>query len=185
MTDEEIIADNISDSGSDKLAVLISRYSDRIFMLANKYSSSADMQELVSEGFDALVRAVYGFDSSKGTFSAFVSRCIDNSMKNVVARYKNVRCRPVSDEELALFADPKPTMEELILLRETTDAVGYHIEHSLTELERYCINGVILGLSYEEIASQLSVDKKSVDNAVSRARAKLRKLCPDACGGIN
>ena len=36
-----------------------------------------------------------------------------------------------------------------------------------------------MGLSYAEIAKKLGTDKKSVDNAVTRARAKLRRHYSD------
>ena len=37
---------------------------------------------------------------------------------------------------------------------------------------------IILGMPYSEIAEKLSVSAKSVDNAVTRARAKLKLVFP-------
>ena len=46
----------------------------------------------------------------------------------------------------------------------------------LSPMELRCIEGVILGMNYPEIAEKLSISVKSVDNAVTRARSKLKGI---------
>ena len=48
------------------------------------------------------------------------------------------------------------------------------IENELTELERKVLKFHMGGSSYEQIAAQLSISIKSVDNALTRARKKIR-----------
>lgn len=180
MSDEDIIADGVSADESGKISELASRYTEQILHIARQYEGSADFHELVSEGLDAFLRAVSTYNGGAGVkFCTYLNVCVHNGMKNVVSRAGRSKTKftYIPDEELVLIPDPSPTMEEMMVLREQTDDVSYHIRHNLTELERRCINGVILGLSYDEMARQLDTDKKSVDNAVARARAKLRRLC--------
>ena len=74
--------------------------------------------------------------------------------------------------------DSSPTPEELVIGRESADEITRCMRSLLSPLELGCIEGVILGMPYSEIAEKLSVSAKSVDNAVTRARAKLKLVFP-------
>ena len=52
----------------------INSYNQR--KLARKYSASADYEELVSDGMQALISAVSEYNSAKGSFKAFAAVCI-------------------------------------------------------------------------------------------------------------
>lgn len=180
MTDEEIIGAGVSETDNGRITELVSRYTDMIAMRVKGYDGQLDHNELVSEAYAALFRAIVTYKQGEETkFSTYASRCIRNSLNNAVdkAGREKKKFVDIPDDEFVLIADTSPSMEELMVLREQADDVSYHIAHSLTELEKLCINGIVLGMSYDDIAMQLDVDKKSVDNAVARARAKLKKLC--------
>lgn len=186
LSDKELILANLSDasgvpgankySGSGCVAELISRYMKLVFSLAKKYSGCADYEELVSDGMAGLLSAVKNYDEGKGEFSSFAAVCVDNRLKNTVRRSIKRAKRLADEEELSLVADGKPTPEERIIEKENSEAMLRVIENELTELEFKCIQGVAMGLSYAEMAGRLGVDKKSVDNALSRARSKLRGI---------
>ena len=100
-----------------------------------------------------------------------------NRMKNAVDRAKrrNERLEELADEDIP---DSSPTPEELVIGRESADEITRCMRSLLSPLELGCIEGVILGMPYSEIAEKLSVSAKSVDNAVTRARAKLKLVFP-------
>jgi RNA polymerase sporulation-specific sigma factor len=50
------------------------------------------------------------------------------------------------------------------------------IEQSLTELEKSVFKLYISGTANEDIGSSLGLARKSIDNAIYRIRAKIRKL---------
>lgn len=159
---------------------LISRYMKTVLMCAAKYAKSADYEELVSDGMQGLLSAIRSYDPSKGEFAAFAAVCIDNRMRNAVKRAIS-RTAHISDsenslEELERVPDPAPTPEELIVQREDDRMFLENLKQGLSTMELHCIEGVIMGFSYEEIASRLGTDRKAVDNALSRARAKLRRF---------
>ena len=52
--------------------------------------------------------------------------------------------------------------------------VGW-MERQLTERERGVLTAYMTGMSYAEIAQSLEITEKAVDNAMQRARRKLRK----------
>ncbi len=165
---------------SNRLAELISRYMKTVIAYATKYSKVADYEELVSDGMQSLLGAIRSYDSSKGEFSTYVGVCINNRMKNVarrtLSRTAHFSDNDGNDEGLERVPDPAPTPEELVMQREEDKQFFENLKQGLSELELHCIEGVIMGFSYEEIASGLGTDKKSVDNALSRARTKLRRF---------
>lgn len=174
LSDKELILANRSDSGC--AAELISRYMKLVFSLAKKYSGCADYEELVSDGMAGLLSAVKNYDEEKGEFSAFAAVCVDNRLKNTVRRSISRAKRLADEDELSFVVDQKPTPEEQIIAKENNEDLLRIIENELSELELKCIKGVAMGLSYAELSKRLGVDKKSVDNALSRARSKLREI---------
>lgn len=163
---------------SDLTTELLSRYVPMVFAAARRFSSRADYEELVSDGMQALIAAVSEFDPQKGSFRTFASVCVTNRMRNTVASAER-RASKLSDEEMELLPDTAPSPEERVINRETSEELYRLILKELTPLEKTCIDGVVMGLSYAEIAERIGTDRKSVDNAVARARAKLRKHYSD------
>lgn len=175
LSDKELIRNDPPDSG--KTAELISRYMKTVFSCAKRYSGAADYEELVSDGMEGLLSAVRGYDEDKGEFAAFAAVCIENRLRNTVKRSLR-RASLLADSDpdrLNDIADPAPTPEEIVIAKETGREMLELIGTELTPLEMQCIRGVVIGSSYDEIAGQLNIEKKAVDNALSRARAKLRK----------
>ena len=177
MSDEQLACRVSSAENGDAVAEIVSRYTGLVLKLAGKYSSSADYEELVSEGLDALIAAASEYDPDRGSFGGFAGVCISNRMKNVVSRAdrRNSRVSELDDEDIP---DSSPTPEELVISRENAAEITGLMKSLLSTMEFRCIEGVILGMPYSEIAEKLSVGVKSVDNAVTRARAKLRAVFP-------
>ena len=176
LSDHELLENMPLDS--EKVAELISRYMNIVFPCAKSFSRGADYDELVSDGMAGLLDAVRKYDPSKGEFSAFAAVCVKNSMRNTVRRASrhSAGLADKSEEELETIPDPAPTPEEIVIAGEDSSELAENIRNELTDLERRCLDGAALGFSYDEIAKRIGVDKKSVDNALSRARSKLRRF---------
>lgn len=174
-SDRELFENTPLDSG--KVAELISRYMNVVFSYAKRFSLCADLEELVSDGMEGLLNAIQSYDLSKGEFAAFAAVCIKNRMRNTVKKSirRNSEFLDAGPDELAEIPDPAPTPEELVIEQESSRSMLENLRGMLTEVELRCIECVALGLSYDDIAEQLGIDKKSVDNALFRARAKLRE----------
>lgn len=176
LSDRELIRNDPPDSG--KTAELISRYMKMVFSRARAYSDTADYEELVSDGMEGLLSAVRSYDDEKGEFAAFAAVCVENRLRNTAKRTaKRTSMLDMSDpERLNDIVDPAPTPEEIVIARENSNEMLERIESVLTPLELQCIRGAAMGLSYDEIAAYMNIGRKNVDNALSRARAKLRKF---------
>ena len=174
LSDRELLLDNRSDSG--KIAELISRYMKTVFACARKFAQFADYEELVSDGMQGLLAAVSSYDGEKGEFSAFASVCINNRLRNTAKKSSLRRKNLAAEEEMLELPDKKPTPEEAVIEKENSEDVRKSLKAELSELELHCIECAAMGLSYADIAKRLGVEKKSVDNALSRARAKVRRI---------
>lgn len=181
ISDKELLeATDSCQPDGDRIAQLVSRYMKTVFACAAKYSGSADYEDLVSDGMQGLLSAIRTYDADKGEFSTYACVCIDNRMKNVakksISRAAHIADSDTSLEEMERIPDPSPTPEELVIRCEDDKAFFEDMKRILSEMELHCIEGVIMGLSYDEIALRTGTDRKSVDNALSRARAKLRQI---------
>ncbi len=175
-TDEQLASAGFSADGGAKTAELISRYSGVVFSMASRFAQCADYEELVSDGMDALLHAISGYNSERGSFSGFACVCISNRMKNTADKAARRAAKLAPEDELEAMPSPEPTPEEMVIIKENTSEMSEQMKTLLTALERKCLDGVILGLSYAEIAEHLGTERKTVDNAVARARAKLRAV---------
>lgn len=180
-SDKELLdaADGCQPDG-DRIAELVSRYMKTVFACAAKYAKSADYEDLVSDGMQGLLAAIRTYDASIGEFSTYAGVCIDNRMKNVakksLSHAAHLTDSDASIEEMERVPDTAPTPEELVMQREDDRVFFENMKCNLSEMELHCIEGVIMGFSYDEIAARLGTDRKSVDNALYRARAKLRQI---------
>jgi len=65
--------------------------------------------------------------------------------------------------------------EELIIDREEMENIESKIQEVLSGLEMEVLNSYLDGKSYQEIASDLDRQAKSIDNALQRVKRKLEK----------
>lgn len=178
-SDEQLAQESDLSGGSERIAELISRYSGLVFAAARRYSSVADYEELVSDGLDALLNAISCYDGTRGSFAAFASVCISNRMKNTAEKAVRRSSKLADEGEVDLLQDTVPSPEEIVIMKENASEMSLRMREVLTPMELRCLQGVILGHSYGEIAERIGVGRKAVDNAVARARAKLRSVFPD------
>lgn len=177
MKSDNLLSNEKSADFQSNVTDLISKHKNIVFSAAKAFSNSADYEELVSDGFEALLRAAAGYTKERAAFSTYASACIRNAMLNTIKRtQRRVDAIEDNSQDLESIIDPAPSPEEVFIGKETNSELFRKAEEVLTEIEMKCIDGVIFGLSYNEIAEKLGVEKKVVDNALLRARTKLRKL---------
>lgn len=136
--------------------------------------------DLIQEGMLGLLSSVYGYDSSKGAaFKTYASKCISNSIAGAVRSQLRAKHMPlngyVSLDSLeaagGFTADPQATVD----MQERMNLIYEKIRNELTPLERNVLGLHIAGHDYNTIAERLSVSAKVVDNALQRARKKLKE----------
>lgn len=141
-------------------------------------SSYMDSEDLFQEGMLGFLRAVDTYDASKGVpFEAYALVCIRNKMRTA-AKVGSIEV-PVGDSS-ELVEDGATSLDPLekIIVDEHLCEVLASCEESLSSVEKAVVFLRAVGMPYEEIGERVGMAPKSVDNALQRARRKL-KICID------
>lgn len=176
LTDNEIIS-LINNGDYELLGVIIERYYPVILYYTRKYCPADYREDAVQEANLALYSAVKAFNSEKSAFSTFAALCIKRSVLNVLKgrqRKKNIPEELLSSiEELEIIDSNSP--EKIFFEREDYKALTDNIKLELSRMEYKVLQLQLSGKSYSEISKVLNISEKSVDNALSRIRKKLKR----------
>lgn len=199
-TDEELIAalrdgdDKVTDYLMEKYKNMVRKKAGTMFIIG------ADKDDLIQEGMIGLYKAIRDYDYGRdASFSTFADLCISRQMIKAVESGNRKKHTPLntyislyvnsgaegsdgavaedSDGIIAMLgslSDKSP--EDDFIDRENTHDLERRIYDSLSPFERQVINLHITGMGYVEIARVLGKDEKSVDNALSRIKGKVKAL---------
>lgn len=175
MTDEELVSLAAADKSACEALVL--RYTKVIFIKSEIFATpDTDRDDLRQEGLMALLKAVSTYRADKGArFSTYADVCISNQMRSFRARAGkgNAVCESL-DEVPENSLSEEETPESILINKEFFSELWYAVENILSESERQTFTLVMRGVSYRETAEKLGITEKSVDNAMQRARRKIR-----------
>lgn len=137
-----------------------------------------EMEDLMQEGLLALLYARRAFREQRGTqFSTFAYVCITNRLRSAVSRAGHP---PVAvswescPQQQAVSHDPTHDPQECLLRAEEFEQMLCHVRQRLSNFERQAFYCYLRGYSYHEMAAFLQSTPKAVDNALQRAKQKLR-----------
>jgi len=177
-TDEELA--RLAKTDRNAAAVLMSRYSKLISIKSEIFANSeTDSDDLKQEGLLSLLKAITSYDSGRGAkFSTYAEVCIVNRMRSLTTRKKRI---PVVIEDIDDISDTEQlsveeTPESIFLYKEFISEIWSGIDSMLSTIERQSLKLSMAGVSYREAAKRLGVSEKTVDNAIQRARRKIRTL---------
>lgn len=161
---------------------IIEEYTPFVRSRANLYAGKGtEADDLFQEGMIGLINAIYRFDSDYHVpFMAFAKVCIDNKMLAAVRKAGRLNRAPLDDSIPLDEVDGNDSLSDdkglqhLVEAKEQVELVREKIELHLTKMERDILMLHLQGYSYEEIAKELHLSVKSVDNALYRVRKKLR-----------
>lgn len=167
----------------DKAAMneLISAFAPTVESIATGYVGRCPItrSDLIQEGMIGLLGAVYGFDTNaEARFETFASVCISNRIKSAVhaqLRKKHIPLNGYVDIDEVDISDCMSDPQTIMDMRERFEELNESIEKKLTPLEKDVLRLHIGGHNYSSIAEVLSISVKSVDNALQRARKKLKE----------
>ena len=155
------------------------RYSRLVRACARPFFlAGGDSEDLIQEGSLAVFTAAKTFDSKKSTFSTFVFLCINRAVATAAKAGEAKKRIPenlidsIEDVDILSPSDP----EKMIIERENFENLKSTIKKNLSEKEYRILGEYLSGKSYGESAAGLSISEKAVDNALLRARNKLKKL---------
>ncbi|MBR1561921.1 MAG: sigma-70 family RNA polymerase sigma factor [Ruminococcus sp.] len=172
LPDEELVGAAVTDI--EALSELVKRYLPVVHYLSGQFPGAA-RDDLAQEGAMALIKAVRSYSPDKGTkFATYASRCIRNKMLSELGRNT-----PISEDEGTLddfYAAEETDPERLVIEKEEARELYERIAKELSPLEWSAFMLFADQMSYGDIAKRLNVSEKSVDNAIQRARRKLRSI---------
>ena len=183
-----IVADN-----EEATELLFNKYKPLIIGLAKKVYGMAqntgfDLNDLIQEGMIGFSTAINTFDESKDTtFFTYAKTCIERRLYSLIKsanRFKyQILNESYSVEDLAndnkslenLLEDSTSNPENKLIDNENAKELIRNIQTQLTSLESAVFELKISGFTYREIAEILGKESKSIDNAISRIKAKVQK----------
>ena len=174
ITDEEVI--DLLGHDERVAAVLMSRYAKIIWTKASIMAASPiDAEDLYQEGMLGLLKAISAFDKSKNVkFSTFAEVCINNKMKTALKKSSR---SIASAEELSCDEDVvSENPESIYISKESMKEFNLRMSELLSRRECEIFRMFLRGSTYEQMASQLGISNKSVDNAMQRVRRKLKSV---------
>ena len=163
-----------------------------LLRLRPSFLIGADKEDIYQEGMIGLYKAIRDINFEKATtFKAFAELCVTRQIITAIktaTRQKHIPLntyvslnKPVSDDEsdrtlLDILSSIKVSdPEELVIGQEQKKLIEDEIERVLSDLEKEVFQSYLDGKSYQEIACDLDVQAKSIDNALQRVKRKLEK----------
>jgi RNA polymerase sporulation-specific sigma factor len=172
---------------------LIRRYTGFVRLKASSYFlAGGDSEDLIQEGLIGLYKAVRDFRSDKETsFRSFAELCITRQIITAIKTATRFKHAPLntyvsfsqtpagqeSEGDCTLGdALPGPSVDEpsiCVISTEELQSLVFCLGTGLSQLESDALRLYLEGSSYEEMAEELSVDTKTIDNALQRVKRKI------------
>ena len=170
--------------------VLMDRYKNLVrYKAGSMYLLGADREDLIQEGMIGLFKAIRDYDVGRdASFSTFAELCISRQMYSAVEASGRKKHTPLNtyislygreEDGAALEALPAPSADDpeaRFFDRERERELSALIAQELSPFEKQVLDLAIIGMTSAEAARILNRGEKSTDNALQRARAKIRRL---------
>ena len=192
---DEVLIQKLRDGQNDITDFIMNKYKNLVRKKAQSmHILGADRDDLIQEGMIGLFKAIRDYDCGRdASFYTFADLCISRQMYSAVEASLRKKHIPLNsyislysriDEEdtasdatleNALASDKEMNPEQQLIDRENVRLLEEAIEKDLSAVERRVLGLYLTGMSYTQIAKVLNKDEKSTDNALHRAKSKLRK----------
>lgn len=187
LPDEQIVS--LAEKNHDACDYLLRKYSYLVKRTARSfYIIGADSDDLIQEGMLGLYGAINTFSKEKSSFKTYAISCIRNSILDAIKSANSLKNQPLNtsvsynkqDEVngaflIDLFTSGIDSAETIAIANEQYANLVNVIYSTLTKKELAVLKLYLDGLTYQEIASALSLDYKSVDNTIQKIKKKLQK----------
>lgn len=173
---------------------------------ATKYFvKGGDSEDIIQEGRIGLHKAIKDFDEKRGmSFTSFACMCIERHLVSTIKRGLRNKTEILNESQSLdqrVFVDDdgdndEATLkdivydelysgpEECVLSKDRYYTLKSILSNKLTAMERCVLDEYLRGHSYRTIAKNLDINTKSVDNAMSRVKAKAQELGVNDLDGL-
>lgn len=163
---------------------LIKEYFPLVSVNAKKFFIiGAEQEDLVQEGLIGLLKAIKFYKIEKSSFKTFANLCIKTQIFSAIKMANNKKNMALNEAilnssseekekmEINLISD-KNNLEDVFINKERLIKFKEFTKSNFSSFEREIFEYLIRGYSYQEIAKILSIESKSVDNAIQRIKKK-------------
>ncbi len=192
LTDEQLamLAKNNDDEATN---LLFNRYKNHVNAIARSFFLiGGDIEDIIQEGMIGLYKAIRSYtEDKKASFKTFASICIKHQIQNEVKKASSEKNKllstaiPILEQvdhdddnehgEVILMSE-LPSPDDMVIANENAKELNQKIDKSLSSLERKILTLYLRGYNYTEISQIGNVNKKSIDNALTRIKQKLSFL---------
>ncbi len=191
MNDENLV---IKAQSGDEFSVnfLLKKYKSLVNKIARSYFlTDGDIEDILQEGMIGLYKAIMHFDVDKNaSFKTFATTCIKHQLQSAIKVASSEKNKILSsaisfndtsqdddDNEFELLIPSSlPTPDDKILEKERLQEIRKKIKEVLSNLEIKVLSLYLKGYNYNEISKISNINKKSIDNALTRIKNKLSFL---------
>ncbi len=193
LSDDKLV-DLAQHDNEEAYKFLINKYQYLVNYKARSYFlSGADWEDTQQEGLIGLYKAIRDYNKNKFcTFRSFATLCITRQIITAVKTNSRKKHIPLNsyislnnfqndedaDYHLQKILRGKQVIDPLenMIIKERLNQAKEFFKNSLSILEQKVLAGYIEGKSYKEIAEEINIQTKVVDNALYRVKLKLSKL---------
>ena len=179
--DEKKILGLAKSGDSAAMDKILGEYKYLAITLARKYYLlGGEKDDLIQEGMIGLFKAINSYEEDKGVvFKTYASRLVEREIISAIRHSASGKHQVLNDsvsldnsEEIVLGSFP----EQDIITEERYKELNEIIESKLSRFEAQVVKYYLKGYNYVDIAKMLGKEPKSIDNALSRIKAKLQFL---------
>ncbi len=188
LEDEPLIIAAARLGGSEAFECLFRQYRSRIFSVATHYFAPGfDRDDLIQEATIGLFKAIRDFEGERGAFPAFVDLCVRRQVITCIkaaTRKKHAALNLALSLDAPVFEDSPETLIALLPAPDFKQSENSYekiefinaLRSRCSKLERGILSFYSSGYSFDEMARELGVHCKSIDNGVWRIKVKAKKL---------
>lgn len=195
MKSEEKLVDliiRIKNGDEEAFNELLKNKEPLIKSMANKYFLlGAEFEDIVQVGCLGLYKATKTFDIKKNSnINIFLNMCIKREVVTAIKTYtrkkhsflnKSIRITKSVDlkydDEFILVDSIKDEIdiETMIIEKEINENIN-KLTSNMSEMQRQVFTLYLNGYKQREICKELNLDKKQVDNALTRSKGRMKEI---------
>ena len=137
---------------------------------------SSEHDDLFQEGMIGLLKAIRTYDNSSSAFQTYASLCVKRSIISALRKLNRANRLVYSSEVPEHGSVPAAQIQQERPDREEDRQRMIRFIKVLSPFERKTFHLYISGMKYSAMAEQLGCSVKSVDNAMTRIKSKIKKL---------
>lgn len=165
---------------SDAMQKILDQNKYLVMAIARKYYLiGGEKEDVIQEGMIGFFKAINTFDFNKndnfkGYATSLIVREIISAIRRANTGNNSILNESVSFDDNLISALNHP--EKYVIDEENYNEINDEIYKLLSPFESMVVKNYLKGYNYIDIATILDKDPKSIDNALSRIKSKLKHL---------